>query len=168
MSYNHNITLAMFCIVILIVCLSFLQPNYLTAAFAEMGNSALDTIRTSVTANSTSSNLNSWGCLKELSPKDNECYDMSNAASAYLGIIAGAAVGGVITWWIYNLQNKTSRKQDHILNHIEEIEQKNRKILIHLEAYAKHQDLVLNKIFLLNENIQALNQKMQNMAEKLK
>jgi Na+/glutamate symporter len=93
---------------------------------------------------------------------------MSNAASAYLGIIAGAAVGGVITWWIYNLQNKTSRKQDHILNHIEEIEQKNRKILIHLEAYAKHQDLVLNKIFLLNENIQALNQKMQNMAEEPK
>jgi hypothetical protein len=93
---------------------------------------------------------------------------MSNAASAYLGIIAGAAVGGVITWWIYNLQNKTSRKQDHILHHIEEIEQKNRKILIHLEAYAKHQDLVLNKIFLLNENIQALNQKMQNMAEKPK
>jgi hypothetical protein len=168
MSYNHNITLAMFCIVILIACLSFLQLNYLTPAFSEMGNSALDTIRTSVTANSTSSNLNSWGCLKELSPKDNECYDMSNAASAYLGIIAGAAVGGVITWWIYNLQNKTSRKQDHILHHIEEIEQKNRKILIHLEAYAKHQDLVLNKIFLLNENIQALNQKMQNMAEKPK
>ena len=168
MSYNHNITLAMFCIVILIACLSFLQLNYLTPAFSEMGNSALDTIRTSVTANSTSSNLNSWGCLKELSPKDNECYDMSNAASAYLGIIAGAAVGGVITWWIYNLQNKTSRKQDHILHHIDEIEQKNRKILIHLEAYAKHQDLVLNKIFLLNENIQALNQKMQNMAEKPK
>ena len=168
MSYNHNITLAMFCIVILIACLSFLQLNYLTPAFSEMGNSALDTIRTSVTANSTSSNLNSWGCLKELSSKDNECYDMSNAASAYLGIIAGAAVGGVITWWIYNLQNKTSRKQDHILNHIEEIEQKNRKILIHLEAYAKHQDLVLNKIFLLNENIQALNQKMQNMAEEPK
>lgn len=168
MSYNHNITLAMFCIVILIVCLSFLQLNYLTPAFAEMGKSALDTIRTSVTANSTSSNLNSWGCLKELSPKDNECYDMSNAASAYLGIIAGAAVGGVITWWIYNLQNKTSRKQDHILHHIEEIEQKNRKILIHLEAYAKHQDLVLNKMLLLNENIQALNQKMQNMAEKPK
>src|SRR5215211_2884672 len=128
MSYNHNITLAMFCIVILIVCLSFLQLNYLTPTFAEMGNSALGTIRTSVTANSTSSNLNSWGCLKELSPKDNECYDMSNAASAYLGIIAGAAVGGVITWWIYNLQNKTSRKQDHILHHIDEIEQKNRFI----------------------------------------
>src|SRR5215204_1279962 len=150
MSYNHNITLAMFCIVILIACLSFLQLNYLTPAFSEMGNSALDTIRASVTANSTSSNLNSWGCLKELSPKDNECYDMSNAASAYLGIIAGAAVGGVITWWIYNLQNKTSRKQDHILHHIDEIEQKNRKI------------------FILNENIQALNQKMQNMAEKPK
>jgi hypothetical protein len=168
MSYNHNIAFAMFCIVILIVCLSFLLPNYLTPAFAEMGNSALDTIRRSITANSTSSNLNSWGCLKELSPKDNECYDMSNAASAYLGIIVGAAVGGVITWWIYKLQNKTSRTQDQILHHIEEIEQKNRKILIHLEAYMKHQDLVLNKIFLLNENIQALNQKMQNMAEKPK
>jgi hypothetical protein len=168
MSYNHNITLTMFCIVVLIVCLSFLQPNYITTTFAEMGNTALDTNRTSFTVNSTSSNLNSWGCLKELSPKDNDCYDMSNAASAYLGIIAGAAVGGVITWWVYSLQNKLSRKQDHILHHIEEIEQKNRKILIHLEAYAKHQDLVLNKMLLLNENIQALNQKMQNMAKEPK
>ena len=83
-------------------------------------------VTTPITSNSTSSNLNSWGSLKELSPKDNDCYDMSNAASAYLGIIAGAAVGGVITWRVYNLQNKMSRKQDHILHHIEEIEQKNR------------------------------------------
>ena len=83
-------------------------------------------VTTPITSNSTSTNLNSWGSLKELSPKDNDCYDMSNAASAYLGIIAGAAVGGVITWRVYNLQNKMSRKQDHILHHIEEIEQKNR------------------------------------------
>jgi hypothetical protein len=152
-------------IVVLILSLSFLQLNSLTPEFADMDNTALGTIRASATTNSTSSNLNSWGCLKELSPNDNDCYDMSNASSAYLGIIAGAAVGGVITWWVYNRQNKTSSKQDEILHRIEEIEQKNRKILIHLEAYAKHHDLVLNKIVLLEENIQALNRKMQNKVE---
>jgi hypothetical protein len=73
---------------------SFLEPNYHTNAFAEISNPALYTVRTPISANSTSSNLNSWGCLKELSLKNSDCYDMSNGASAYLGIIAGAAVAG--------------------------------------------------------------------------
>ena len=74
----------------------------------------------------------------------------------------GAAIGGVISWWVYNRQNKTSRTQDHILHHIEEIERKNGEILTHLESYAKHHDLVLNKILLIDENIQALNKKIES------
>jgi hypothetical protein len=164
MSYNRNITLTLLCIIVLIVSVSFLRSDLLTTAFAEMGNTAQDTTRAPVATNNTSSNLKFW-CLKDF---DNDCYDMSNNLSTYLGIIAGAAVGGVITWWVYNRQNKTATKQDDILHRIEEIEQKNRKILIHLEAYAKHHDLVLNKINLLDENIKALNQKVQNRAEELK
>ena len=74
----------------------------------------------------------------------------------------GAAIGGVISWWVYNRQNKTSRTQDHILHHIEEIERKNGEILTHLESYAKHHDFVLNKILLIDENIQALNKKIES------
>jgi hypothetical protein len=48
--------------------------------------------------------------------------------------------------------------QYRILHHIEEIERKNGEILTHLESYAKHHNLVLNKI-LLDESIQALNKR---------
>jgi hypothetical protein len=90
---------------------------------------------------------------------------MSNASSTYIGLAAGAAIGGVISWWIYNRQNKTSRVQDRILHQIEEIERKNGEILIHLESYAKHHDLVLNKILLLDESIRALNKKIESKEE---
>jgi type II secretory pathway component PulF len=90
---------------------------------------------------------------------------MSNTSSTYLGLVAGAAIGGVISWWVYYRQNKTSRKQDHVLYLIEQIERKNGKILKHLESYAKHHDLVLNKILLLEESIQALNKKIESKEE---
>lgn len=55
--------------------------------------------------------------------------------------------------------------QDCILHQIEEIEQKNGEILTHLESYAKHHDLVLKKILLIDENIQALNKKIESTAQ---
>jgi hypothetical protein len=54
-----------------------------------------------------------WGCIPELSPN---CMDMTNASSTYLGIITGANIGGIISWWIFNRQEKTSEKQDYTLN----------------------------------------------------
>ncbi|MGE5822328.1 MAG: hypothetical protein ACM31M_07075 [Nitrososphaerota archaeon] len=42
-----------------------------------------------------------WGCLPELS---RNCMDMTNSSSTYLGIIAGAIIGGIISWWIFNRQ----------------------------------------------------------------
>ena len=156
---NRSIMLTLFYIVVLIVILPLLQPSSLRSASAEMDNTAQATISTSVGTNSAPSNLKPW-CIGDF---NNGCFDMSNNLSTYGGIIVGAVIGGVITWWVYNRQNKTASKQDDILHRIEEIEQKNRKILLHLEAYAKHHDLVLNKIILLNENMQALNQEIQNM-----
>ena len=84
---------------------------------------------------------------------------MTNSSSTYLGIAGGAAIGAIISWWIYNRRNKTSRKQEDILQRIEKLEEKNRKILAHLEAFAKHHGNTLNKIFHLNENIPALDKK---------
>ena len=99
-----------------------------------------------------------WGCIPELTK---DCVDMTNSSSTYLGILGGAAIGAVITWWIYNRQKKTSRKQDHILERIENIEEKNRRILTDLEEFVNHHDKILNEIFLLNQNILALEKKIE-------
>jgi predicted MFS family arabinose efflux permease len=40
-----------------------------------------------------------WGCLPELAK---DCTDMTNSSSTYLGIAIGAAIGAVISWWVYN------------------------------------------------------------------
>ncbi|MGC2571287.1 MAG: hypothetical protein WA364_07220 [Candidatus Nitrosopolaris sp.] len=91
---------------------------------------------------------------------------MTNSSSTYLGIAGGAVIGAVISWWIYNRQKKTSRTQDDILQRIEKLEEKNRKILAHLEASAKHHDNTLNRIIHLNENILTLDKKMESMTKK--
>lgn len=67
-----------------------------------------------------------WGCIPELSPT---CMDMTNASSTYLGIIIGAIIGAIISWWIFNRQEKTSLKQDYTLNRIGHLEKYNEKLL---------------------------------------
>jgi hypothetical protein len=154
--------LTMFCIVTFIVCLLFLETNTLST-FAQTDNIAFDNIQDSTTSNRTNGGFISWVCFTEFDHTN--CKDMSNASSTYIGLAAGAAIGGVISWWIYNRQNKISRTQDHILHHIEEIERKNGEILTHLESYAKHHAFVLNKILLINETIQSLNKKIESKEE---
>ena len=68
--------------------------------------------------------------------------DMTNSSSTYLGIIAGAIIGGIISWWIFDRQKKTSDKQDYTLNRIEQLENYNEKLL--------------EKIFDLNKKIDSL------------
>ena len=80
-----------------------------------------------------------WGCIPELY---SNCMDMTNSSSTYLGIIAGAIIGGIISWWIFNRQKKTSDKQDYTLNRIEQLENYNEKLL--------------EKIFGLNNKIDSL------------
>jgi hypothetical protein len=159
---NNSNTVLTICIITFIVCLSSLVTNALST-FAQTDNIDLDNIQASATSNRSSGGLNSWVCFTEFDQTN--CRDMSNASSTYIGLATGAAIGGVISWWIYNRQNKTTRKQDHILHHIEEIERKNGEILTHLESYAKHHDLVLNKILLIDENIQALNKKIESTSQ---
>ena len=80
-----------------------------------------------------------WGCIPELS---GNCMDMTNSSSTYLGIIAGAMIGGIISWWIFDRQKKTSDKQDYTLKRIEQLENYNEKLL--------------EKIFDLNKKIDSL------------
>jgi hypothetical protein len=159
---NNSNTVLTICIITFIVCLSSLVTNALST-FAQTDNIDLDNIQAYATSNRSSGGLNSWVCFTEFDQTN--CRDMANASSTYIGLATGAAIGGVISWWIYNRQNKTTRKQDHILHHIEEIERKNGEILTHLESYAKHHDLVLNKILLIDENIQALNKKIESTSQ---
>ena len=106
-----------------------------------------------------------WGCIPELAK---DCVDMTNSSSTYLGIVVGAVIGAIVSWWVYNRQKKTSLKQDHVLQRANELEQKNRHILMHLETFAKHHDELLNKIVLLNENMLELDKKMSLKTQKYK
>jgi Na+/glutamate symporter len=94
-----------------------------------------------------------WGCLPELS---RNCMDMTNSSSTYLGIIAGAIIGGIISWWIFNRQKKTSDKQDYTLNRIEQIENYNEKLLEKIKVLEEKNEKLLEKIFDLNKKIDSL------------
>jgi hypothetical protein len=43
---------------------------------------------------------------------------LSKIAATYIGIIAGFVLGGLISWYIYNRQEKTAVQQQEILDHI--------------------------------------------------
>jgi hypothetical protein len=95
--------------------------------------------------------LDIWGCIPELSK---DCQDMTNASSTYLGIAIGAIIGGIISWWIYDRQNKTSEKQDITLGHIRELNERHDRILKRLEQSDMRHDSTLNAILELNKKIE--------------
>ncbi len=55
--------------------------------------------------------------------------DLSNITATYIGIVAGFLLGGLVTWWIYNRQEKTAVKHTDILDHITELEETYKFIL---------------------------------------
>jgi uncharacterized membrane protein len=73
-----------------------------------------------------------WGCMPEIT---RDCIDMTNASSTYLSIALGAIVGGVISWLIYNMQKKTSVKQDETLRRISELEESHDKVLKSIQQF---------------------------------
>jgi hypothetical protein len=95
--------------------------------------------------------LVTWGCIPELTK---DCQDMTNASSTYLGIAIGAVIGGIISWWIYNRQEKTSEKQDLTLTHIKELNERHDRILKRLEESDRRHDSTLNGILELNKKIE--------------
>jgi Na+/glutamate symporter len=94
-----------------------------------------------------------WGCVPELS---GNCMDMTNSSSTYLGIIAGAIIGGIISWWIFDRQKKTSDKQDYTLNRIEQLEKYNEKLLQKINQVEERHEKLLQKILDLNRKIDSL------------
>src|SRR5215471_3660797 len=73
-----------------------------------------------------------WGCIPEIS---RGCIDMTNASSTYLGIIGGAIIGAIISWWIYVRQKKTADMQEHVLIRIRDLEENHDEILKKLETF---------------------------------
>jgi septal ring factor EnvC (AmiA/AmiB activator) len=97
-----------------------------------------------------------WGCMPEIA---RDCVDMTNASSTYLSIALGAIVGAVVSWWIYNMQKKTSVKQDETLRRISELEENHDKLLKSIHQFQKHQDKLLSHILNLDKKIDTIIEK---------
>jgi hypothetical protein len=108
--------------------------------------------------------LVTWGCIPELTK---DCQDMTNASSTYLGIAIGAVIGGIISWWIYNRQNKTTEKQDVTLAHIKALNERHDRILKRLEESGKHHDATLNAVLELNKKIEHIIEKQDKLHESI-
>jgi phosphate/sulfate permease len=94
-----------------------------------------------------------WGCMPEIT---RGCVDMTNASSTYLSIVLGAIVGGLITYWVYKIQKKTTAKQDETLRRINDLEVSHDKALKSIEHFQQHQERLLNKILNLEDKINAV------------
>ena len=106
--------------------------------------------------------LNMWGCIPELS---NDCQDMTNASSTYLGIVIGAIIGGIISWWIYYRQKKTSEKQDLTLIRIKELNERHDRVLKRLEQSEVRHDSTLNAILELDKKIEHIIERQDKLHE---
>lgn len=100
--------------------------------------------------------LSIWGCVPEIT---DDCIDMTNAASTYVGILIGAVIGSIISWWIYNRQKKTSDKEDEVLQHIEDLEENNELILKKIEYFEKNNKKLLENIYQLQKRIDSIIEK---------
>lgn len=90
-------------------------------------------------------NISNWGCLPEFNSSVYHCakeVDVSNAASMWVGIIIGALIGLVITWWVYYRQKKLSDKQEKVMERMYEL--------------TTSHEVILNKILSLEEKMDTL------------
>ncbi len=91
-----------------------------------------------------------WGCMPEITKG---CIDMTNASSTYLSIALGAIVGGLITWWVYKIQKKTTAKQDETLRRINILEESHDRELKSIHHFQQHQEIILEKILSLENKM---------------
>ena len=106
--------------------------------------------------------LDIWGCMPEISKN---CIDMTNASSTYLGIVGGAIIGAIVSWWIYNRQKYTTIKQDHILGKIKDLEENHTDILKKLEDFDDKHESSFDAIREINKKIDTLLKKSENESK---
>ena len=78
---------------------------------------------------------------------------MTNASSMYLGILGGAIIGAVVSWWVYNRQKKTSDSQEYILRRIKDLEENHDSILKKIEEFDDRHESSIAAIGNLNEKL---------------
>lgn len=78
---------------------------------------------------------------------------MTNASSTYLGILGGAIIGAIVSWWIYNRQKKTSDIQDRILKRVKDLEESHDEILKKIDKFDEKHESSLNSIQDLDSKI---------------
>ncbi|MGB9124852.1 MAG: hypothetical protein WCC55_04815 [Nitrosotalea sp.] len=93
------------------------------------------------------------------------CIDMTNASSTYLGIVGGAVIGGVVSWWIYNRQKYTTAKQDNILGRIKDLEENHTNILKKLEDFDDKHEHSFDAVQDLNKKIDALLKRLEDSTK---
>jgi hypothetical protein len=76
--------------------------------------------------------------------------------------MVGAGFGVILSWWLYNLQKRTSTQQDYILQRIRELEEKNTQVLVKLENFAEQSNQLLAKLIAIDESIFELDKKIQS------
>jgi hypothetical protein len=94
-----------------------------------------------------------WGCMPEITK---DCIDMTNASSTYFSITLGAVVGGLISWWVYKIQKKTTAKQDETLRRVNELEESHDRVLKSIQHIQQHQERLLSKILSLEGKLDTI------------
>lgn len=94
-----------------------------------------------------------WGCVPEFAK---DCVDMTNTSSTYLSIVIGAVIGGLVSWWVYNRQKKTSDMQDYTLKRVEELEESHDRLLKSIQKFQSHQEKMLRNILDLERKIDSI------------
>jgi Na+/glutamate symporter len=89
--------------------------------------------------------------------------DLTNTAATIIGIIIGSVIGAIISWWIYNRQEKTAVKEQEILDHIVNLEEKHEHILEKhefilekIQIFEQNHDKMLNNILTIDKKINSL------------
>jgi hypothetical protein len=94
-----------------------------------------------------------WGCMPEIT---RDCIDMTNASSTYISIALGAIVGGLISWWVFKIQKKTTAKQDETLRRIDDLEESHDRVLKSIQYIQEHQERLMEKILSLEIKIDSI------------
>jgi hypothetical protein len=94
-----------------------------------------------------------WGCMPEIT---RDCMDMTNASSTYISIALGAIVGGLISWWVFKIQKKTTAKQDETLRRIDDLEESHDRVLKSIQYIQEHQERLMEKILSLEIKIDSI------------